>query len=93
METARRRPGQRVYGASSSFGERFATEGPLRPPRVAQDGPTLPKDGGILATPEGFPDTLEYDATNGRQRVGSAGTFVSRVAVEFQCLHHCSLAA
>ncbi len=43
--------------------------------------------------PEGFPDTLEYDATNGRLLVGSGGTFVSRVAIEFQCLHHCPLAA
>ena len=54
-----------------TFGERFATEDPPRPPRVAQSGPTLPKDGAIPSTPEGFPDTLEYDAAARRLLIGT----------------------
>jgi predicted helicase len=54
-----------------TFGERFATEDPPRPPRVAQGGPTLPRDGAIPSTPEGFPDTLEYDAAKRRLAVGT----------------------
>ena len=54
-----------------TFGERFAIEDPPRPPRVAEGGPTLPKDGAIPSTPEGFPDTLEYDATKRRLAVGT----------------------
>jgi predicted helicase len=42
-----------------TFGERFATEDPPRAPRVAEGGPTLPKDGAIPSTPEGFPDTID----------------------------------
>ena len=49
-----------------TFGERFATEDPPRPPRVGEGGPTQPKDGAIPSTPEGFPDTLEYDAAKRR---------------------------
>lgn len=54
-----------------TFGERFATEDPPRPPRVGEGGPTLPKDGAIPSTPEGFPDTLEYDAVKRRLLVGT----------------------
>lgn len=54
-----------------TFGERFAAEDPPRPPRVGEGGPTLPKDGAIPFTPEGFPDTLEYDATRRRLLVGT----------------------
>lgn len=54
-----------------TFGERFAAEDPPRPPRVAQGGPTLPKDGAIPSTPEGFPDTLEYDAAKRRLLIGT----------------------
>ena len=54
-----------------TFGERFATEDPPRPPRVGNGGPTLPKDGAIPSTPEGFPDTLEYDAAKRRLLVGT----------------------
>lgn len=60
-----------------TFGERFATEDPPRPPRVAEGGPTLPKDGAIPSTPEGFPDTIEYDAANSRLLVGTG--FVDNV--------------
>ncbi len=54
-----------------TFGERFAAEDPPRPPRVGEGGPTLPKDGAIPSTPEGFPDTLEYDAAKRRLLVGT----------------------
>lgn len=54
-----------------TFGERCATEDPPRPPRVGEGGPTLPKDGAIPSTPEGFPDTLEYDAAKRRLLVGT----------------------
>ncbi|WP_206065884.1 type ISP restriction/modification enzyme [Novosphingobium sp. ERW19] len=54
-----------------TFGERFATEDPPRPPRVGEGGPTQPKDGAIPSTPEGFPDTLEYDAARRRLLVGT----------------------
>lgn len=54
-----------------TFGERFATEDPPRPPRVGEGGPTQPKDGAIPSTPEGFPDTLEYDAAKRRLLVGT----------------------
>jgi hypothetical protein len=55
-----------------TFGERFAAEDPPCPPRVGEGGPTLPKDGAIPSTPEGFPDTLEYDAAKRRLLVGTA---------------------
>lgn len=54
-----------------TFGERFATEDPPRPPRVGEGGPTQPKDGAIPSTPEGFPDALEYDANKRRLLVGT----------------------
>ncbi|MBP6362005.1 MAG: N-6 DNA methylase [Novosphingobium sp.] len=54
-----------------TFGERFATEDPPKPPRVAKDAPTVPKDGAIPATPEGFPDTIDYDAAKRRLLVGT----------------------
>lgn len=54
-----------------TFGERFATEDPPRPPRVGEGGPTQPKDGAIPSTPEGFPDTLEYDAAKRRLLIGT----------------------
>lgn len=54
-----------------TFGERFAAEDPPRPPRVGEGGPTQPKDGAIPSTPEGFPDTLEYDAARRRLLVGT----------------------
>lgn len=60
-----------------TFGERFATEDPPRPPRVGEGGPTQPKDGAIPSTPEGFPDTLEYDAAKRRLLVGTG--FVDNV--------------
>ncbi|MBA4767220.1 MAG: hypothetical protein H2049_06220 [Porphyrobacter sp.] len=62
--------GREVIGLDT-FVERFATEDPPRPPRVGEGGRTLPKNGAIPSTPEGFPDTLEYDAAIGRLLIGS----------------------
>ena len=54
-----------------TFGERFATENPPTPPRVAKDGPVIPRDGAIPSTPDGFPDTIDYDPAKRRLLVGS----------------------
>lgn len=54
-----------------TFGERFATEDPPQAPRVAKNGPVIPKDGAIPPTPDGFPDTLDYDAAKRRLLVGA----------------------
>ena len=54
-----------------TFGERFATEDPPLPPRVAKDGPVIPKDGAIPSTPEHFPDSINYDAANRRLLIGT----------------------
>lgn len=54
-----------------TFGERFATEDPPVAPRVAKDGPVIPKDGAIPSTSEGFPDTIDYDPAKKRLLVGS----------------------
>jgi hypothetical protein len=54
-----------------SFGERFTEGRPAGAPRVATNPPTISKAGKIPATPEGFPDTIGYDAANRRLLVGS----------------------
>ena len=54
-----------------TFGERFATEDPPALPRVAKDGPVIPKDGAIPSTPEHFPDTFDYDPAKKRLAVGT----------------------
>ena len=54
-----------------SFGERFAEERPAGPPRVASDGPTVPRDGAIPGSAEAIPDMITYDASARRLRVGS----------------------
>ena len=54
-----------------TFGERFATEAPPTPPRVAKDSPVIPKDGAIPSTPEQFPDTIDYDPAKKRLLVGT----------------------
>ena len=41
------------------------------PPRMANNAPTVPKDGAIPATPAGFPDTIDYDAAKKRLKIGS----------------------
>jgi hypothetical protein len=57
-----------------TFGERFvdtAASRPARPPRLAQAVPRIPADGAIPSDPEHMPDTLSYDAANGRLWIGS----------------------
>ena len=54
-----------------TFGERFADGRPSGPPRVATNPPTNPKDGRIPATPDGFPDSMDYDAAARRLKIGS----------------------
>lgn len=54
-----------------TFGERFATQDPPVPPRVAKDGPVIPKEGAIPSTPDGFPDTIDYDPVKRRLLVGT----------------------
>ncbi|MCW2349039.1 MULTISPECIES: type ISP restriction/modification enzyme [unclassified Sphingobium] len=64
-----------------TFGERFADADagrPAGPPRVAVNPPMVPKEGRIPPTPEGFPDTLDYDAGKRRLRVG--GGFIDNVS-------------
>lgn len=55
-----------------SFGERFAGGRPAGPPRMAERWrPTIPKEGAIPATPEGFPDSIDYDPELQRLKIGS----------------------
>lgn len=54
-----------------TFGDRFDEGKPAGPPRVAVNPPTVPKGGAIPSTPEGFPDTLDYDAAKRRLIVGT----------------------
>lgn len=54
-----------------TFGERFAEGRPPGPPRVAMNPPTVPKGGAIPSTPEGFPDSLDYDAPKRRLKIGA----------------------
>lgn len=54
-----------------TFGERFHEGRPTGPPRVAVNPPTVPKGGAIPTTPEGFPDSLDYDASLRRLKIGT----------------------
>ena len=54
-----------------SFGERFTEGRPAGVPRVASKPPTNPKEGRIPSTPDGFPDSLDYDAAKQRLLVGT----------------------
>jgi hypothetical protein len=54
-----------------TFGERMAEGRPPGEPRLPEDRrPHVPEDGAIPSTPEGFPDTLEYEPENRRLKVG-----------------------
>jgi hypothetical protein len=56
-----------------TYGERMVDEDAGRPPgqpRMAQDGPTIPRAGTIPSTPEDFPNELRYDAAAHRLFVG-----------------------
>jgi len=55
-----------------SFGERMADGRDPEGPKLPEDRrPHVPAGGGIPATPEGFPDTLDYDAAQQRLFVGA----------------------
>ena len=55
-----------------SFGDRFADGRPAGAPRLPKDrAPTIPKDGAIPSTPDAFPDTIDYDATKQRLKIGT----------------------
>ena len=46
-----------------TYGERFVDEDagrPAGPPRMAVDGPTIPREGAIPATPEDFPNVIAH---------------------------------
>lgn len=56
-----------------TYGERFVDDTAGRPagaPRIAKNGPTIPREGAIPATPEDFPNELRYDAPSQRLFVG-----------------------
>jgi hypothetical protein len=56
-----------------TYGERMVDEDagrPPGPPRLAEDGPTIPRAGTIPSTPEDFPNELRYDAPSKRLFVG-----------------------
>ena len=56
-----------------TYGERMVDEDagrPPGPPRMAQDGPTIPRAGEIPSTPEDFPNALRYDAAARRLFIG-----------------------
>lgn len=54
-----------------TFGERMAEGRPPGEPRLPEDRrPFVPNDGAIPSTPEGFPDTLDYEPENRRLKVG-----------------------
>jgi hypothetical protein len=55
-----------------TFGDRFAEGRPSGVPRLPVDRrPFVPADGAIPTTPEGFPDTIDYDAGKQRLLVGT----------------------
>jgi Type ISP C-terminal specificity domain len=57
-----------------TYGERFVDDGadrPAGPPRIAVDGPTIPRAGAISAKPEDFPNELRYDASTRRLFIGT----------------------
>ncbi|SKA24650.1 N-6 DNA Methylase [Enhydrobacter aerosaccus] len=57
-----------------TFGERYANPAknrPSRPPRMtASEAPRIPKEGAIPGAPEPLPDTMDYDPSLRRLRVG-----------------------
>ncbi len=56
-----------------TYGERMVDEDAVRPPgppRIANDGPTIPRAGTIPSTPDDFPNELRYDAAARRLFVG-----------------------
>ena len=55
-----------------TFGERFAQGRPAGPPKLPPgERPTISAGGAIPSTPDGFPDTIDYDPAKRRLKVGS----------------------
>jgi len=55
-----------------TFGERMAEARPPGEPRLPKSRqPVVPAGGGIPTSPQGFPDTLEYDAAKQRLKIGT----------------------
>lgn len=55
-----------------TFGERMAEGRPPGEPRLPEDRrPHVPAGGAIPSTPDGFPDTLDYDPAKRRLKVGT----------------------
>src|SRR5438270_2890724 len=70
-----------------TFGERF-NEGrdPGVPKLPKSERPSIPKDGAIPSTPEGFPDTIDYDAAKRRLKIGTGYIEnVPREAWAYEC--------
>ena len=61
-----------------TFGDRFNDGKPAGPPRVSPNGPHIPKDGAISGKPEDFPDSIDYDATLRRLKIGTG--FIDNVS-------------
>ena len=47
---------------------------------MPKNPPTVPKDGAIPPTPEGFPDSIDYDAAKRRLKIGTG--YIDNVAPE-----------
>jgi hypothetical protein len=61
-----------------SFGERFNGGKPDGEPRLPNDRkPTIPQGGAIPNTPDGFPDTIDYDPALQRLKIGTG--FIDKV--------------
>lgn len=55
-----------------TFGERLADGRDAGPPRLPPgERPTIPADGAIPSTPEGFPDTIDFDPAKRRLKIGT----------------------
>lgn len=55
-----------------TFGERFNEGRDPGVPKLPQaERPFIPKEGAIPSTPEGFPDTIDYDAGRRRLKIGT----------------------
>lgn len=55
-----------------TFGERFNEGRDQGVPKLPQaERPFIPKEGAIPSTPEGFPDTIDYDAAKRRLKIGA----------------------
>ena len=71
-----------------TYGERIVNEDagrPPGPPRLAEDGPTIPRAGAIPTTPEDFPNELRYDAAARRLFVGKGYVDnVSQAMVDYE---------